>query len=328
MSGPFHPAQGVARTTRWSGLAASVCDDASAVDGYPLSVGIVTRNRREHVLAAVRLVLPQLEPGDELVVVDNASSDGTSVAVRAVLDPLGAGCRVVSEPEAGVSVARNRALAEARNSTICFLDDDARPWPDWLAQLRRAWSAATEQTASIGGPITPEFLVRRPPWLADQHLYLVAALDLGRVRCRLDQAPGYGYLWGGNMSLRVAATLDVGGFDPRLGIRPEAPDDDGEEEELQRRLVAAGYEIWYEPTAGVQHLLPTERLTPALLRRKVRGRTRGHARRGASRLSGLSVLARAAAGCIRALLSGQRDAAIGASFGIVQGWILVFARRR
>jgi glucosyl-dolichyl phosphate glucuronosyltransferase len=298
------------------------------VDGYPLSVGIVTRDRREHVLAAVRLVLPQLEAGDELVVVDNGSRDGTVDAVAAVLDPLGAGCRVVVEPEAGVSVARNRALDEARNSTICFLDDDARPWPDWLAQLRRAWSAATERTASIGGPISPEFLAPRPAWLTDHQLYLVGALDLGGVRRRLDQAPGYGYLWGGNISLRVAATIGVGGFDPRLGIRPEAPDDAGEEEELQRRLVAAGYEIWYEPAAGVQHLLPTERVAPARLRRKVRGRTRGHARRGASRLLGLSVLARAGVGCLRALLSGRRDAAIGATFGIVRGWTLVFASRR
>jgi glycosyltransferase involved in cell wall biosynthesis len=298
------------------------------VNGYPLSVGIVTRDRREHVLAAVRLVLPQLEDGDELVVVDNGSRDGTADAVAGILDRLGAGCRVVVEPEVGVSAARNRALAEARTSTICFIDDDARPWPDWLTQLRRAWSAATEQTASIGGPISPEFLAPRPAWLADHQLYLVAALDLGVVRRPLDQTPGYGYLWGGNMSLRVAPTLGVGGFDPRLGIRPEAPDDDGEEEELQRRLVAAGYEVWYEPTAGVQHLLPTERLTPALLRRKLRGRTRGHARRGASRLHGLSVLARAAAGCVRALLSGRRDAAIEASFGIVQGWTLVFASRR
>lgn len=298
------------------------------MDGYPLSVGIVTRDRRDHALATIRLVLPQLEAGDELVVVDNGSRDGTVDAVAGVLDRLGAGCRVVVEPEAGVSVARNRALAEARNSTMCFLDDDARPWPDWLAQLRRAWRAATERTASIGGPISPEFLAPRPTWLADHQLYLVAALDLGGVRRCLDQAPGYGYLWGGNISLRVAATLGVGGFDPRLGIRPEAPDDDGEEEELQRRLVAAGYEIWYEPAAGVQHLLPTERLTPARLRRKVRGRTRGHVRRGASRFLGLSVLVRAGAGFLRALLSGRRDAAIGASLGIVQGWTLVFASRR
>jgi glycosyltransferase involved in cell wall biosynthesis len=298
------------------------------VDGYPLSVGIVTRDRREHVLSVVGLVLAQLEAGDELVVVDNGSRDGTADAVAEVLDRLGAGCRVVVEPEGGVSVARNRALAEARNSTVCFLDDDARPWPDWLAQLRRAWSDATERTASIGGPINPEFLAPRPAWLTDHHLYLVGALDLGGVRRRLDQAPGDGYLWGGNISLRAAATIAVGGFDPRRGIRPEAPDDDGEEEELQRRLVAAGYEIWYEPGAGVQHLLPTERLTPARLRRQIRGRSRGHVRRGGSRLLGLSVLARAVAGCLRALLTGRRDAAIGATFGIARGWTLVFARRR
>ena len=298
------------------------------MDGYPLSVGIVTRNRRDHVLGALRFVLPQLEAGDELVVVDNGSRDGTSDAVAEVLDRFGDACRVVVEPAGGVSVARNRALAEARNSTMCFLDDDARPWPDWLARLRRAWSTANEQTASIGGPISPEFLAPRPAWLSDHQLYLVAALDLGSVRRRLDQAPGYGYVWGGNMSLRVSATLGVGGFDPRLGIRPEAPNDDGEEEELQRRLVAAGYEIWYEPAAGVQHLIPAERLTHAWLRRKVRGRTRGHARRGASRLFGLSVLARAGVGCLRALLSGRREAAIGATLGIVQGWTLLFSSRR
>ena len=67
-------------TNRAAGSVAG--DDASAVNGYPLSVGIVTRNRRKHMLAAIRMVLPQLEPGDELVVVDNGSLDGTADAAR------------------------------------------------------------------------------------------------------------------------------------------------------------------------------------------------------------------------------------------------------
>ncbi|MGZ6564765.1 MAG: glycosyltransferase family 2 protein [Solirubrobacteraceae bacterium] len=295
--------------------------------GPSLCVGIATRNRRELVLGAVESVLRQLGAGDELVVVDNGSTDGTQEVLAAVAKSHGARFRVVAEPDGGVSTARNRVLKEARAGIVCFLDDDALPWPEWLAALRAAWADATPRVAAVGGPIRPLFGKPPPGWLVRHLLYLVGALDLGDRRRVLDQSPAVGYVWGGNMSVRVAAAVEIGGLDPDRGIRPEALGDAGEEEDLQRRLAAAGYEVWYEPAAGIQHLVPATWLTAAHLRRKVRGRALGEARRGARRSSGLALLVRASYRCALALVCLRRASAIEASFGIVRGWTLVTASR-
>jgi glucosyl-dolichyl phosphate glucuronosyltransferase len=299
----------------------------AAPAGPSLCVGIATRNRCELVLGAVESVLRQVAAGDELVVVDNGSTDGTQEALAALAKSHGARFRVVVEPDGGVSTARNRVLEEARAAIVCFLDDDALPGPGWLAALRAAWADATPRVAAIGGPIRPVFATPPPGWLVCHFLYLVGALELGDRRRVLDQSPGVGYVWGGNMSVRVAAAVEIGGFDPVRGIRPEALGDAGEEEDLQRRLAAAGYEVWYEPIAGVQHLVPATWLTAAHLRRKVRGRALGEARRGARRSSGLALLVRASYRCALALLRARPASAIEASLGIVRGWTLVTASR-
>ncbi|MEO8291387.1 MAG: glycosyltransferase, partial [Gaiellaceae bacterium] len=226
-----------------------------------LTVAVPTRNRRDLVLGALEAIAGELRPGDELLVVDNGSTDGTGEAARAFFAgrvPFG---RVVVEPEGGLSQARNRALAEAGEAVVCFVDDDVRVETGWLEALRKAWCATGERTACIGGPMLAEWEAPRPPWLADHLLYIVAVLDLGGDRRRLGQAPGTGHVWGGNFSVRVEAVREVGGFDPGRGLRPEAPLDRGEEEDVQRRLAAAGWEVWYEPAARVRHLIPADRLT-------------------------------------------------------------------
>jgi len=259
-----------------------------------LTVAVPTRDRKELALGALQAIAPQLEPGDELLLVDNGSCDGTAEAAAQLLTRVPTG-RVVQEPEGGVSVARNRALAEARHPVVCFVDDDVRVERGWLEALRRSWAEARSRVACIGGPLLPDWGAERPPWLADHLLYVIAVLDLGDERRILDQSPGRGYAWGANLSLRTEAAKAVGGFDPMRGLRPAQPTDRGEEEELQRRLIADGYEVWYEPEALARHLVPQERLTESYFVDCFRARGRAEARGGAGRLGALAVLARSAA---------------------------------
>jgi glycosyltransferase involved in cell wall biosynthesis len=292
-----------------------------------LTVAVPTRDRQAQALEAVEAIAPQLEPEDELIVVDNGSEDGTAEALTAFFaDRLRAG-RVAVEPEGGISVARNRALAEARREVVCFVDDDVRVEAGWLAALRRSWAGSGPKVACIGGPMRPDWGAPRPPWLADYLLYVISILDLGRERRRLDQTPGRGYVWGGNLSVRVAAAREAGGFDPERGIRPEAPSDRGEEEELQRRLVRAGHEVWYEPEAVTCHLIPAERLTENFFAAAFRARGRAEARDGPGRrVHGVSELARGIAR-YGALLVLRRPEAPSARFTCVYAWSLLTAGR-
>ena len=57
----------------------------------------------------------------ELIIVDDGSTDGTAAIVKGLDD---ARVRLISQPNSGVSIARNRGISEARGEFIAFLDAD------------------------------------------------------------------------------------------------------------------------------------------------------------------------------------------------------------
>jgi glycosyltransferase involved in cell wall biosynthesis len=89
------------------------------------NVILPVRNGARYVAEAIRSVLVQLDEDDELIVIDDASSDNTMSVIAAIAD---ARVRVLSSPGCGVSKARNIGLAAARGEFIAFLDHDDL-WP-------------------------------------------------------------------------------------------------------------------------------------------------------------------------------------------------------
>jgi glycosyltransferase involved in cell wall biosynthesis len=291
-----------------------------------LTVGIATRNRRELSLRALDSVVDQLGPADELLVVDTGSTDGTYEAVEAWLAERCPAGRLLLEPGAGVSRARNALLAEARAPVVCFLDDDGTADPGWLEAIRRAWKTTPERTAVIGGPLFPDWGAPRPAWLPDYLLFVLSILDLGRDRLRLNQEPGGGYVWAGNMTVRTDVARELGGFDLSFGTRPEAPMDRGEEQELQRRLAAAGYDTWYEPTVVARHYVPAERLSEEYFAAQLRVRAAAEADEAGGPLRVLDRLLRAAARYALAHASGRAERRTLARLELTYGWNLFRAR--
>jgi glycosyltransferase involved in cell wall biosynthesis len=92
-----------------------------------VSAVIPTFNRRDYVMRAIESVRAQTVAVDEIVVVDDGSTDGTSEAVGARYGEL---VRVVRQPNGGPSVARRRGIQEARGEWIAFLDSDDEWLPD------------------------------------------------------------------------------------------------------------------------------------------------------------------------------------------------------
>jgi glycosyltransferase involved in cell wall biosynthesis len=86
-----------------------------------VSAVIPTYNRRTQVLGAIASVLQQTVPVDEIVVVDDGSTDGTA---ESIVSRYGAGVTVVRQENAGVSAARNRGIRAAQGEWIAFLDSD------------------------------------------------------------------------------------------------------------------------------------------------------------------------------------------------------------
>jgi len=101
-----------------------------------ISVVIPTYNRARLLPRALASALAQVRSGDEVIVVDDGSTDGTPAVLAAYSDRV----RSVRTVNRGAGAARNEGVRHARNPLVAFLDSDDEWMPDKLA-LQRAFMA-------------------------------------------------------------------------------------------------------------------------------------------------------------------------------------------
>jgi glycosyltransferase involved in cell wall biosynthesis len=106
---------------------------ASARD-ISFSVVIPLYNKERHVERAIRSAISQNPPVDEVIVIDDGSTDGSAdIVERLALDDPG--IRLIRQQNSGVASARNRGIREARGTHIAFLDADDEWLPGYLAEI-------------------------------------------------------------------------------------------------------------------------------------------------------------------------------------------------
>ena len=97
-----------------------------------ITVVIPLYNKEHEIEGTLRSVLAQTPLPDEILVVDDGSTDRSAEVVRGVASPR---VRLITQPNAGVSAARNRGIAEARGEYIALLDADDQWEPGFLAEI-------------------------------------------------------------------------------------------------------------------------------------------------------------------------------------------------
>lgn len=95
-----------------------------------ISAIITGYNYARFLPAAIESVLTQTLPPDEIIVVDDGSTDDTAAVVARYADR---GVRYVYKENGGAGAARNRGITESRGDLLAFLDGDDRWLPDKLA---------------------------------------------------------------------------------------------------------------------------------------------------------------------------------------------------
>jgi hypothetical protein len=240
------------------------------------TVAICTHDRAGPVDVTLGTLMPMSRAGVnyEILVVDNASTDGTA-EVAARWSERGLPIRVVSERKLGLANARNCAIESAAGNYLLFLDDDINLVPGLLTAYHRA-ARSYPEAPFMGGPIVPVFEGDPTP-LAEAILEVrpgaFSALDLGDSPAPLEPSSGP---WGANCCIR-RASIGPERFDQRLSYVGRGGIVGDEVEFLTRITKRCGPGRWV-PDAVLEHRIPASRATWAFIEHHARGAGRAQMR--------------------------------------------------
>lgn len=153
-------------------------------------VAVVVKDRREQLTRCLDALDAQTRSPDQLLVVDNGSTDGTWELLQS------RGVTAVRAPGT-LGAARQAAVEACTEDLLAFTDSDCRPRPDWLQALV---AAADPDVDVVQGRTVPE--PGEPGrWSVTQQIETFTEL----YECC-------------NLLYRVEALRSAGGFDPRTGF--------------------------------------------------------------------------------------------------------------
>ena len=220
-----------------------------------LSVVVCTHNRPRDLEACLE-ALVAVEGDLEVTVVDSAS-DPTSEELVGRYESRLSDLRYVYELQPGLSRARNRGASMATGTIVAFVDDDAAPRPDWAREIVKPFEANTS-IGCVGGACVAAFEdgVRRPRWLSDRLLQFAGITRFGSQARPARSSTEWPF--GANIAFRASLLEGPNPFPEELG-RHGTTLLSGEEYALVERVRAAGWTIWLEPRAIVDHTVHQER---------------------------------------------------------------------
>jgi GT2 family glycosyltransferase len=218
------------------------------------------------------LVAQQTRHQVEVVVVDNRPGRGGARAV-AVDFP---GVRLIEEPRAGLSYARNAGFAASCGKILVATDDDVVAPPEWVEKLVAPFASAA--VMAVTGHVLPLELETESQFRFEAY----GGLGKGFERRVVDGTWFHGtraavptWILGAtaNAAFRAAAFTDsrIGMLDEALGAG--TPTGCSEDTYLFYRILKQGHTIVYEPSAWVWH---RHRTTMQSLRRQIHAYSKGH----------------------------------------------------
>ncbi len=222
-----------------------------------MDLALVSWNTREDLRRALASV--RRHGGDRrVVVVDNASTDGTPDMVAAEFPEV----RLIAETEnRGFAAGANRALDAAGDADVLLLNADVE-LTSGAAERLEAALGERPRAAAIGPRLVHEDGSAQHSAYRFPTLGIAAWLNSGLWRLRSDAwqrehlletspqpaaAARVDWVIGAALAIRRSALAEVGGLEESFFMYAE-------DLEWCHRAATAGWEIWYEPSATVMHL--------------------------------------------------------------------------
>lgn len=221
-----------------------------------VTVAVCTRDRTTSLKRCLDSLNLLNYPDFEILVIDNAPSDGsTERLVREGYPSI----RYVREPRPGLNWARNRAILEGHGEIIAYTDDDVVVDPNWIISLATVFAQHTE-VMSVTGLVVPCELETEAQILFEkdggfgrgfQRKWYRGDHQKGRRIARLLGGAGK-FGTGANMAYRRDVFNRMGFFDPALDMG--TPTNGGGDLDMFFRVIKEGYTLVYEPSALVRHV--------------------------------------------------------------------------
>jgi len=201
-----------------------------------ISLSILNYERRETLRLCLERALAQQHPAFEVLVVDNASTDGSAAMVQADFPAV----RLVRMPRNVGCAARNAGVEAARAGVVVTLDNDVLlEEPDALRRVEALFADRPGLTCANFRILDADGRLSRRDWCHP------------RDPSAADESFATDYVLEGACALRREAFLASGGYWEPLFLGHEGLD-------LALRLIDAGGELLYWPGVSVRHLVSEE----------------------------------------------------------------------
>jgi GT2 family glycosyltransferase len=195
-----------------------------------ISVVVCTFNGSRTIRECLEGIGELRYPNYETIVVDDGSTDGAGHLAAEY------GVRLIRSENQGLSAARNLGWQSATGEIVAYIDDDARPDPDWLTYLAAAF--LKEDYAGVGGPNIP---IPDDGYTAN----CVANSPGGPAHVLLSDREAE-HIPGCNMAFRRSWLEAINGFDPQFRQA-------GDDVDICWRTRERGGRLGFSPAAMVWH---------------------------------------------------------------------------
>lgn len=210
------------------------------------SIIIVGFNHGHYLRDCLPAVLQQDHPSYDVIVVDNASSDGTSDFVRTLL-PDHQNLRLMAlEENVGYAEGNNVGFKETEAEFLVVLNPDTRPEPNWLSELVAAFDDPEVGMATSKIVMMEDAGRLNTCGNEMTVLSLVTCRGLGQPSSEYEEPADIAAVSGAAFAIRRETLEKTGPFDADFFLYYEDTD-------LSLRSWLAGYRCVYVPTSVVEH---------------------------------------------------------------------------
>ena len=191
---------------------------------YSLSFIIPVLNGSRHIAACLEHICKQMRPSDEIIVVDNGSTDDTVKIAKQF------NVKLLYYPDITIAALRNRGAEIAKSDLLVFIDSDCLLVGNWRQTLEEIMSDESIQATGSGSEIPDTATWVERAWLSERPKFRVKA----------------SYINSGHFIVRKDVFLKLQGFDERLIT--------DEDSDIGNRMSASGYVILLAPDLRMIHL--------------------------------------------------------------------------